>query len=81
MAIWLRFREWIIAVGAAMAALVGIYMYGKHSGSLKEMQRQMEKDRDTARKIEDAADRARRSDGDNVDPVERLRQYKRLRDL
>lgn len=81
MAIWLKFKAWIIAVIAAISAVIGIYFYGRKSGAVQEAQRQRENDLDTARKVEDAADRARRFDGDNVDPVERLRQYKRLRDL
>jgi len=48
---------------------------------MQEAQRQTEKDIETARDIQDAADRVRRADGDNVDPIERLRTYKRLRDI
>jgi hypothetical protein len=81
MDLWLRFKGWIIAVGAGIAAMIGVYLYGRSSGSLREMQRQAEADRDKAREIENAADRARRADGDNVDPVDRLRKHKRLRDL
>lgn len=78
MAIWLRFKGWIIAVGSAIAAVIGVYLYGRHSGSLREMQRQMEKDRQMARSVEDAADNARKRTID--DPVERLRDSGRLRD-
>ena len=81
MAIWLKFKAWIIAVAAAISAVIGIYFYGRKSGAIQEAQRQRENDLDTARKVEDAADRARRADGDNVDPVERLQRYSRLRDL
>jgi hypothetical protein len=78
MAIWLRFKSWIIAVGAAVAAIVGVYMYGRHSGSLRELQKQAEADRKKARGVEDAADKARRTPID--DPVGRLSDRGRLRD-
>lgn len=81
MGFWLKFKGWIVAVGSAIVAVIGVYLYGRHSGSLREMQRQAEKDREKAREIEDAADRARRADGGNVDPVKRLQSYKRIRDL
>ena len=81
MAIWLKFKAWIIAVLAAISAVIGIYLYGRKSGAAKEIQRQREVDLDSARKVEDAADRARRADGDNIDPIERLKKYKSLRDL
>ena len=81
MAIWIKFKAYIIAVCAGIAALIGVYFYGRKSGSLQEMQRQTEADLDQAKKIEDAADRVRRADGDNVDPIERLSKHKRLRDI
>jgi hypothetical protein len=81
MAIWLKFKVWIVAIGAAIAGIIGVYFYGRKSGSMQEAQRQTEKDIETARDIQDAADRVRRADGDNVDPIERLRTYKRLRDI
>ena len=77
-AIWLRFKSWRLAVGAAIAAVIGVYLYGRNSGSLREMQRQAEKDRETSRKVEDAADDARKRD--IGDPVKRLRDSQRLRD-
>lgn len=81
MAIWLRFKAWIIATAGAIAALLAMYIYGRQQGAAKERLNQAEADQKTARGVEDAADRARLADGDNVDPVERLRRFRRLRDL
>lgn len=78
MAIWLKFKAWIIAIGAAIAAVIGIYFYGKRSGALGEMQRQVQADQDNARRIEDAADNARADRIDNA--AEFLRQRGKLRD-
>jgi hypothetical protein len=77
MAIWLRFKAWIIAIGAAIVAILGVYFYGRKSGSMQEAQRQQEKDLETSRKVEDAADRARLIDGDVID---RLHKHGKLRD-
>ena len=81
MAIWLKLKGYIVAVMGALMALWGIYMYGRRTGS---QDTQIEHERaniEKSREIEDAADRVRRADGDNHTPVERLRKYKRLRDL
>jgi hypothetical protein len=81
MAIWLKLKGYIVAVMGALMALWGIYMYGRRTGS---QDTQIEHERANikqSREIEDAADRARRSDGDNHTPIERLRRYKRLRNL
>ena len=81
MAIWLKFKGYIMSVMAVLGAIFGIYMYGRRTGS---QDTQIEHERANikkSREIEDAADRARRSDGDNHTPVERLRRYKRIRDL
>jgi len=81
MAIWLKFKGYIVALGAALAAIFGVYLYGRNSG---RKDTQIEHDRANikkSREIEDAADQARRADGDNLPAVERLRRYKRLRDL
>ena len=64
---WLKFKSCLIAIGAGVAAIIGIYFYGKRSGSLGEMQRQAEVDNENARKIEDAADNARQNRVDNID--------------
>jgi hypothetical protein len=81
MAVWLKFKGYILALGAALAAIFGVYLYGRNSG---RKDTQIEHDRANikkSREIEDAADQARRADGDNLPAVERLRRYKRLRDL
>jgi hypothetical protein len=81
MAIWLKLKGYILALGAALAAIFGVYLYGRNSG---RKDTQIEHDRANikkSREIEDAADQARRADGDNLPAVERLRRYKRLRDL
>jgi hypothetical protein len=81
MAIWLKFKGYIVALSAGLAALFGIYMYGRRTGS---QDTQIEHERANikqSREIEDAADRVRRADGNNATPIERLRKYKRLRDL
>jgi hypothetical protein len=81
MAIWLKFKGYIMALSAALAALFGIYMYGRRTGS---QDTQIEHERANikkSREIEDAADRVRRADGDNATPIERLRRSNRLRDL
>lgn len=72
MAIWLRFKQYILAVAAAISALVGVYLYGRQQGSLRAAQKAAERDQQNARRIEDAADKARTVDGD---PIERLRKH------
>lgn len=78
MAIWLKFKMYIIAIAGAIATIAGIYFYGRKDGTYKEMMRQEKDDRKQARKIEDDADIARSLD---ADPIERLRKHKKLRDL
>jgi hypothetical protein len=78
MAIWLKFKVYILSIGAALAAIFGIYFYGRKTGSFQEMERQAQADRKQSREIENAADNARDID---VDPIERLRKHKKLRDL
>jgi hypothetical protein len=81
MAIWLKFKGYIVAVMGALMGLWGIYMYGRRTGS---QDTQIEHERANikkSREIEDAADRVRRADGDNYTPIERLRRYKRIRDV
>ena len=81
MAIWLKFKGYIIAFTGALMGLWGIYMYGRHSGALDTQMRQERANLKKSREIEDAADRVRRADGDNMPPIERLRRYKRIRDI
>ena len=81
MAIWLKLKGYIVAVMGALSAILAIYMYGRHSGS-KDTQIEHERaSLKKSREIEDAADRVRRADGDNATPIERLRRYKRIRDV
>jgi hypothetical protein len=85
MAIWYsvidKTQKWFLAVAGVIGSALMIYAYGRHRGS-EDLQIEMERaDHEKARKIEDAADRARRADGDNVIPIERLRRANRIRDL
>ena len=73
--------KWILSVAGIVTAVFGIYLYGRQQGSLKEAQKAAEKDQENARRIEDAADRARRVDGDNLPAIDRLRKHNRLRDF
>ena len=81
MAIWLKFKAYIFAFGAALTAIFGVYLYGRISGASDAKLKIERADNAQARKIEDLADRVRRSDGDNATAVERLRRAKRIRDL
>ena len=81
MAIWLKFKGYIIAVMGALSAIFGIYMYGRHSGALDTQIEHERANIKKSREIEDAADRARRADGNNFTSIERLRRYKRIRDI
>ena len=76
-----RFHNWFLAVAGVIGSALAIYAYGRHRGS-EDTEIEMERaDHAKARKVEDAADRARRADGDNLLPIDRLRKYKKLRDL
>jgi hypothetical protein len=81
MAIWLKFKGYIVAVMGALMGLWGIYMYGRRTGSQDTKIEQERANIKKSREIEDAADRVRRADGDNYTPIERLRRYKRIRDV
>lgn len=81
MAIWLKFKGYIVAVMGALMGLWGIYMYGRRTGSQDTQIRHDRANIKKSREIEDAADRARRADGDNLPAIERLRRANRLRDL
>lgn len=74
-------QKWFLTVAGVIGSALMIYAYGRHRGA-EDLEIKMERaDHDKAQKIEDAADRARRADGDNVPAVDRLSKYKRLRDL
>jgi|AntAceMinimDraft_5_1070358.scaffolds.fasta_scaffold615946_1 hypothetical protein len=81
MAIWLRFKGYIIGFVGLVAGVLAIYFAGNRNGVQNEFNRQAKADAKQARTIEDAADLVRKHDGDNVDAIERLRKHKRLRDL
>jgi len=81
MAIWLRFKGYLIAVAGAILGVISIYVYGRKQGYNDAENDVKEADNAQARKIEDIADRVRHADGDNRTAIERLRVAKRLRDL
>jgi hypothetical protein len=80
MFLWLKFKVYIIGLFGIIATMLSIYFVGKRSGVQNEFNRQSQIDNKQARKIEDAADRARKHHGDNVDAIERLRSAGKLRD-
>ena len=79
--IWLKFKGYIIALASVIASVVAIYWAGRRQGYNSAENDMREADNAKARKIEDIADRVRRSDGNNVTAIERLSKFKRLRDL
>ena len=81
MAIWLKLKGYIVAVMGALSAILAIYMYGRRTGSQDTRIEHERANIKKSREIEDAADRVRRADGDNATPIERLRRYKRIRDV
>jgi uncharacterized membrane protein YdjX (TVP38/TMEM64 family) len=81
MAIWLKFKGYIIAAVGAILGVLAIYLTGRKQGYDSAENAMREADNAQARKIEDLADRVRRADGDNATAIERLRVAKRLRDL
>ena len=81
MAIWLRFKGYIIAGLSAILGVLAIYLAGRKQGYDSAEQDVREADNAQARKIEDIADRVRRADGDNRTAIERLRSARRIRDL
>ena len=81
MAIWLKFKAYIIGIAGVLTTLFAIYWAGRRQGYNSAENDAMEADNAKARKIEDVADRVRRSDGDNVTAIERLRVARKLRDL
>jgi len=81
MAIWLRFKGYLIALVGALLGVLAIYLTGRKQGYNDAENDVKEADNAQARKIEDIADRVRHADGDNRTAIERLRVAKRLRDL
>ena len=81
MAIWLRFKGYIMAGLGAVLGVLAIYLAGRKQGYNDAETDVREADNAQARKIEDIADRVRRADGDNRTAIERLRISNKLRDL
>jgi hypothetical protein len=81
MAIWLKFKGYILAAVGAVLSVLAIYFAGRKQGYSQAKNDVREADNATARKIEDIADRVRRADGDNRTAIERLHKFKRIRDL
>jgi len=81
MAIWLKFKGYLIALAGAILGVISIYAYGRKQGYDSAENAMREADNAQARKIEDLADRVRRADGDNRTAIERLSKFKKLRDL
>jgi hypothetical protein len=79
--IWTRFHAWIMSLAGVVASGLAIYAYGRKRGSDDTQIEHERANIKKSREIEDAADRARRADGDNLPAVERLRRASRLRDL
>jgi len=77
MAIWLRFKAYIIGFVSIVGAALSIYFVGRSHGGQAESEARDESDRKQARKIEDNADTARSITGD---PIKRLRDTGRIRD-
>ena len=81
MAIWLKFKGYLLALAGAVLGVLAIYLTGRKQGYDSAENAMREADNAQARKIEDIADRVRHADGDNRTAIERLRVAKRLRDL
>ena len=81
MAIWLKFKGYIIAATGAILSGLANYLAGRKQGYNSAENNMREADNAQARTIENLADRVRRADGDNATAIERLRVAKRLRDL
>lgn len=77
MAIWLRFKSYIIASVAGIAAILGVYFAGRKDGYRSAENTAREADLKESRRVEDAADKARNVAGD---PIDRLRRHNKLRD-
>ena len=78
MAILAQIKVWLIAAGAAIAALFGVYIMGRQNGGNAAREKAKEADQVRSMEIENAADKARATSVD--DPIEQLRRANRLRD-
>jgi hypothetical protein len=81
MAIWGKIKVYVLAITGTLSALFGVYLYGRNRGSTDTKVKIERADHAKAKQIQDAADRARRADGDNLPAIERLRRANRIRDL
>ena len=81
MAIWLKFKGYLLALAGAVLGVLAIYLTGRKQGYDSAENAMREADNAQARKIEDLADRVRHADGDNRTAIERLSKFKKLRDL
>ena len=79
MAIWLKFRGYIVAAVSTVLASLSIYFIGRRSGAKDEQIKRERADFRQSRKIQDKADAVRRA-ADKPPAIDRLRRYKRLRD-
>jgi len=79
--VWAKIKGYVIAAVGSLAALWAIYWAGRRRGVQNEQIKRERADYEASRTIQDKADRARRADGNNLPPIERLRRAKRLRDL
>ena len=81
MAIWLRFKAYIIGLIGLIASVLANYDYVRKDGADATKTALDKVDRKQARTIEDIADEIRKADGNNATAIERLRSANRLRDL
>jgi len=77
MAIFLKFKEWILGAAGAILAVLTIYIAGRQQGKRAEADSRDRADRKESRRIEDEADHARLRTGD---PTDRLRKHGKIRD-
>ena len=78
---WHKIKAYVVgAVGAVLGSL-SVYFIGRRRGAKDEQNKQFRASVKESRKIQDKADRVRRADGNGLPAVERLRRYKRLRDV
>jgi hypothetical protein len=72
----------VIALGAAMGGIFGLWLRGWMQGKAESDRRHKERDHERSKALETAADRARKADdaGHVLSSTERLRNHGRLRD-
>jgi hypothetical protein len=72
-----RYKAWVLSVAAVMSTLGGIYLMGRRSGAESTKVEHERTQAKAVRRIEDAADSARKSA--IASPVDRLRKSGRIR--